>query len=158
MDKLDNYIKKCQIFEQINEELSKEEQGNNVLIDSTENYNLYCGKHLFDRQNRDVEHTYNIGDKIPLKYIKDTIKKGFYHIDNCFTSDKIKENDPFAGICITNKKYFQDLNIIVFVKKLEKDGIYDLIIKTVMFKNGFGSELKRYINEELFENLIFVEI
>lgn len=50
----------------IDEQLSKEEQGGNVLIDKTNEYNLYCGKHLFDRLNRDSNETYNPSDKIKL--------------------------------------------------------------------------------------------
>lgn len=54
------------LIDYIDETLSKDEQGNNILIYSTKDYNIYCGKHLFDRLHRHTDETYNIGDKIKL--------------------------------------------------------------------------------------------
>lgn len=158
MKKILEYINNLNEFKTIVEELDKTEQGNNKLIDKTKEYNLYAGKHLFDRLYRDVEQTYNIGDKISLKQVIDTVNKGFYHIVNCHTSNKLKDGDPKSAICITNKKYDNYLNVVVYINKINIDGTFDLTILTVMKKNNFGTMLKRYINEDLFNNIIFVTI
>ncbi len=160
MKDLSVYIQKeVNSFDIIYEELTSSDKGNNILIDQTDDYNLYCGGHLYKRLWRDVEDTDNPGDKIPIYRIKDTIKKGFYHIENCYNSNRLKENNPDYAICITNKKYNPNLNIVIYIKKIESDPFkYNLIIKTVMNKNGFASRLKRYINEEFIDNIIFIEI
>lgn len=158
MKKILEYINNLNEFKTIVEELDKIEQGNNKLIDKTKEYNLYAGKHLFDRLYRDVEQTYNISDKISLKQVIDTVNKGFYHIINCSTSNKLKIGDPKSAICITNKKYNDYLNVVVYINKINIDGTFDLTILTVMKKNNFGTNLKRYINEDLFNNIIFVTI
>lgn len=158
MKKILEYINNLNEFKIIVEELDKIEQGNNKLIDKTKEYNLYAGKHLFDRLYRQVEQTYNIGDKISLKQVVDIVSKGFYHILNCHTSNKLKIGDPKSAICITNKKYDNYLNVVVYINKINIDGTFDLTILTVMKKNNFGTTLKRYINEDLFNNIIFVTI
>lgn len=158
MKKILEYINNLNEFKTIIEELDKIEQGNNKLIDKTNEYNLYACKHLFDRLYRDVEQTYNIGDKINIKQVIDTVNKGFYHILNCHTSNKLKIGDPKSAICITNKKYDNYLNVVVYINKINIDGTFDLTILTVMKKNNFGTTLKRYINEDLFNNIIFVTI
>ena len=158
MKKILEYINKLNEFNTIVEELDKIEQGNNKLIDKTKEYNLYAGKHVFDRLYRDVEQTYNIGDKISLKQVIDTVNKGFYHILNCHSSNKLKVGDSTSAICITNKKYNIYLNVVVYINKINIDGTFDLTILTVMKKNNFGTILKRYINEDLFNNIIFINI
>lgn len=150
--------KKNNDFEIIVEELSKSELNGNKLIKSTEKYNIYCGGHLFSRLNRHVEDSYNPGDKIPMKSVLNTIENGFYHIENCYNSGKIELNNPNSCICLVNKKYFEPLNIVLFINKFNKDNTYDITLKTVMFKKNFGSELKRYINEDIVESIIFIEV
>ena len=88
------------------EELSDTERGNNVLIDKNDKYNLYCGKHLFDRLNRHVNYTGNIGDKIKLSWIKDIVSKAYNTIEN-YCGNKIKVNDPNS--CI--RYYYKDNKI-----------------------------------------------
>lgn len=155
---IDYIINENKNFDIILEELSESKKNGNKLIESTEKYNVYCGKHLFDRLNRHIEDSYNPGDKIPMKSVLNTIKNGFYHIENCFNSNKIKANDPNSCICLVNKKYFEPLNIILYINKFNIDLTYDITIKTVMFKKDFGSKLKRYINENIVESIIFIEI
>ena len=137
MKKILEYINKLNEFNTIVEELDKIEQGNNKLIDKTKEYNLYAGKHVFDRLYRNVEQTYNIGDKISLKQVIDTVNKGFYHILNCHSSNKLKVGDSTSAICITNKKYNIYLNVVVYINKINIDGILSSgIIKNLIEKEN----------------------
>lgn len=136
--------------------MTSDEQGNNILIDRTNEYCLYCGGHLFNRQYRHVEDTYNIGDKITIGGVKNLIRKGFYHIDNCFNSGRIIQNNENSRLCLTDKNTW--LNVVIFVKKLEIDGLYDIIIKTTMIEKNFYTKLKRFINEDIVNNIIFIEV
>lgn len=86
------------------EELSDIERGNNVLIDKNDKYNLYCGKHLFDRLNRYVNYTGNIGDKIKLSWLKDIVSKAYNTIKN-YCGNKIKVNDPNSCINLISSKH-----------------------------------------------------
>ena len=86
------------------EELSDTERGNNVLIDKNDKYNLYCGKHLFDRLNRHINYTGNIGNKIKLSWIKDIVSKAYNTIEN-YCGNKIKVNDPNSCINLISSKH-----------------------------------------------------
>ena len=119
------------------EELSDIERGNNVLIDKNDKYNLYCGKHLFDRLNRHVNYTGNIGDKIKLSWLKDIVSKAYNTIKN-YCGNKIKVNDPNSCINLISSKHgTKKLNIVCFIRKVEIDGKLDIIIKTTKFGNKF---------------------
>ena len=119
------------------EELSDTEKGNNVLIDKNDKYNLYCGKHLFDRLNRHVNYTGNIGDKIKLSWLKDIVSKAYNTIEN-YCGNKIKVNDPNSCINLISSKHgTEKLNIVCFIRKVEIDGKLDIIIKTTKFGNKF---------------------
>ena len=128
------------------EELTKEERGNNVLIDETDDYYLYCGHHLFERLTRHSDETGNISDKISLKSVKNVVKLGFPKIDD-LAGIKLKINDPNSAICLVDKRL--NLNVVVFIRKLERTGKYDLIIKTVMTKENYLSDIKRIVRETI---------
>lgn len=133
------------------EELSDTEKGNNVLIDKNDKYNLYCGKHLFDRLNRYVNYTGNIGDKIKLSWIKDIVSKAYNTIEN-YCGNKIKVNDPNSCINLISSKHgTEKLNIVCFIRKVEIDGKLDIIIKTTKFGNKFYLTSNKDI-EKIVEN------
>ena len=133
------------------EELSDTERGNNVLIDKNDKYNLYCGKHLFDRLNRHVNYTGNIGDKIKLSWIKDIVSKAYNTIEN-YCGNKIKVNDPNSCINLISSKHgTEKLNIVCFIRKVEIDGKLDIIIKTTKFGNKFYLTSNKDI-EKIVEN------
>ena len=133
------------------EELSDTEKGNNVLIDKNDKYNLYCGKHLFDRLNRHVNYTGNIGDKIKLSWIKDIVSKAYNTIEN-YCGNKIKVNDPNSCINLISSKHgTEKLNIVCFIRKVEIDGKLDIIIKTTKFGNKFYLTSNKDI-EKIVEN------
>lgn len=133
------------------EELSDTERGNNVLIDKNDKYNLYCGKHLFDRLNRYVNYTGNIGDKIKLSWIKDIVSKAYNTIEN-YCGNKIKVNDPNSCINLISSKHgTEKLNIVCFIRKVEIDGKLDIIIKTTKFGNKFYLTSNKDI-EKIVEN------
>ena len=133
------------------EELSDTERGNNVLIDKNDKYNLYCGKHLFDRLNRHVNYTGNIGDKIKLTWIKDIVSKAYNTIEN-YCGNKIKVNDPNSCINLISSKHgTEKLNIVCFIRKVEIDGKLDIIIKTTKFGNKFYLTSNKDI-EKIVEN------
>ena len=133
------------------EELSDTERGNNVLIDKNDKYNLYCGKHLFDRLNRHVNYTGNIGDKIKLSWIKDIVSKAHNIIEN-YCGNKIKVNDPNSCINLISSKHgTEKLNIVCFIRKVEIDGKLDIIIKTTKFGNKFYLTSNKDI-EKIVEN------
>ena len=133
------------------EELSDKEKGNNVLIDKNDKYNLYCGKHLFDRLNRHVNYTGNIGDKIKLSWIKDIVSKAYNTIEN-YCGNKIKVNDPNSCINLISSKHgTEKLNIVCFIRKVEIDGKLDIIIKTTKFGNKFYLTSNKDI-EKIVEN------
>ena len=133
------------------EELSDTEIGNNVLIDKNDKYNLYCGKHLFDRLNRHVNYTGNIGDKIKLIWIKDIVSKAYNTIEN-YCGNKIKVNDPNSCINLISSKHgTEKLNIVCFIRKVEIDGKLDIIIKTTKFGNKFYLTSNKDI-EKIVEN------
>ena len=133
------------------EELSDTEKGNNVLIDKNDKYNLYCGKHLFDRLNRHVNYTGNIGDKIKLSWLKDIVSKAYNTIEN-YCGNKIKVNDPNSCINLISSKHgTEKLNIVCFIRKVEIDGKLDIIIKTTKFGNKFYLTSNKDI-EKIVEN------
>ena len=133
------------------EELSDKEKDNNVLIDKNDKYNLYCGKHLFDRLNRHVNYTGNIGDKIKLSWIKDIVSKAYNTIEN-YCGNKIKVNDPNSCINLISSKHgTEKLNIVCFIRKVEIDGKLDIIIKTTKFGNKFYLTSNKDI-EKIVEN------
>lgn len=133
------------------EELSDTERGNNVLIDKNDKYNLYCGKHLFDRLNRHVNYTGNIGDKIKLSWIKDIVSKAYNTIEN-YCGNKIKVNNPNSCINLISSKHgTEKLNIVCFIRKVEIDGKLDIIIKTTKFGNKFYLTSNKDI-EKIVEN------
>lgn len=133
------------------EELSDTERGNNVLIDKNDKYNLYCGKHLFDRLNRHVNYTGNIGDKIKLSWLKDIVSKAYNTIEN-YCGNKIKVNDPNSCINLISSKHgTEKLNIVCFIRKVEIDGKLDIIIKTTKFGNKFYLTSNKDI-EKIVEN------
>ena len=133
------------------EELSDTERGNNVLIDKNDKYNLYCGKHLFDRLNRHVNYTGNIGDNIKLSWIKDIVSKAYNTIEN-YCGNKIKVNDPNSCINLISSKHgTEKLNIVCFIRKVEIDGKLDIIIKTTKFGNKFYLTSNKDI-EKIVEN------
>ena len=133
------------------EELYDTERGNNVLIDKNDKYNLYCGKHLFDRLNRHVNYTGNIGDKIKLSWIKDIVSKAYNTIEN-YCGNKIKVNDPNSCINLISSKHgTEKLNIVCFIRKVEIDGKLDIIIKTTKFGNKFYLTSNKDI-EKIVEN------
>ena len=133
------------------EELSDTKKGNNVLIDKNDKYNLYCGKHLFDRLNRHVNYTGNIGDKIKLSWIKDIVSKAYNTIEN-YCGNKIKVNDPNSCINLISSKHdTEKLNIVCFIRKVEIDGKLDIIIKTTKFGNKFYLTSNKDI-EKIVEN------
>ena len=133
------------------EELSDKEKGNNVLIDKNDKYNLYCGKHLFDRLNRHVNYTGNIGDKIKLSWLKDIVSKAYNTIEN-YCGNKIKVNDPNSCINLISSKHgTEKLNIVCFIRKVEIDGKLDIIIKTTKFGNKFYLTSNKDI-EKIVEN------
>lgn len=133
------------------EELSDTERGNNVLIDKNDKYNLYCGKHLFDRLNRHVNYTGNIGDKIKLSWIKDIVSKAYNTIEN-YCGNKIKVNDPNSCINLISSKHgTEKLNIVCFIRKVEIDGKLNIIIKTTKFGNKFYLTSNKDI-EKIVEN------
>lgn len=133
------------------EELSDTEKGNNVLIDKNDKYNLYCGKHLFDRLNRHVNYTSNIGDKIKLSWLKDIVSKAYNTIEN-YCGNKIKVNDPNSCINLISSKHgTEKLNIVCFIRKVEIDGKLDIIIKTTKFGNKFYLTSNKDI-EKIVEN------
>lgn len=133
------------------EELSDTERGNNVLIDKNDKYNLYCGKHLFDRLNRHVNYTGNIGDKIKLSWLKDIVSKAYNTIEN-YCGNKIKVNDPNSCINLISSKHgTEKLNIVCFIRKVEIDGKLDIIIKTTKFGNNFYLTSNKDI-EKIVEN------
>lgn len=133
------------------EELSDTERGNNVLIDKNDKYNLYCGKHLFDRLNRHVNYTGNIGDKIKLSWLKDIVSKAYNTIEN-YCRNKIKVNDPNSCINLISSKHgTEKLNIVCFIRKVEIDGKLDIIIKTTKFGNKFYLTSNKDI-EKIVEN------
>ena len=133
------------------EELSDTERGNNVLIDKNDKYNLYCGKHLFNRLNRHVNYTGNIGDKIKLSWIKDIVSKAYNTIEN-YCGNKIKVNDPNSCINLISSKHgTEKLNIVCFIRKVEIDGKLDIIIKTTKFGNKFYLTSNKDI-EKIVEN------
>ena len=141
------------------EELSDTERGNNVLIDKNDKYNLYCGKHLFDRLNRHVNYTGNIGDKIKLSWLKDIVSKAYNTIEN-YCGNKIKVNDPNSCINLISSKHgTEKLNIVCFIRKVEIDGKLDIIIKTTKFGNKFYLTSNKDI-EKIVENYneIIIEI
>ena len=80
------------------------------------------------------------------------------YILNCHSSNKLKVGDSTSAICITNKKYNIYLNVVVYINKINIDGTFDLTILTVLKKNNFGTLLKRYINKDLFNNIIFINV
>lgn len=132
-------------------ELSDTEKGNNVLIDKNDKYNLYCGKHLFDRLNRHVNYTSNIGDKIKLSWLKDIVSKAYNTIEN-YCGNKIKVNDPNSCINLISSKHgTEKLNIVCFIRKVEIDGKLDIIIKTTKFGNKFYLTSNKDI-EKIVEN------
>lgn len=134
----------------INEQLSKEEQGGNVLIYKTNEYNLYCGKHLFDRLNRDSNETYNTSDKIKLSWIKQIVNKGFSTINN-LCGNRLKINDPNSAINLISIKHGSSkLNVVCYIGKVEIDGIIDIIIKTTKFENNFW--INKRDNYKIVEN------
>lgn len=131
--------------------MSDTERGNNVLIDKNDKYNLYCGKHLFDRLNRHVNYTGNIGDKIKLSWIKDIVSKAYNTIEN-YCGNKIKVNDPNSCINLISSKHgTEKLNIVCFIRKVEIDGKLDIIIKTTKFGNKFYLTSNKDI-EKIVEN------
>ena len=131
--------------------MSDKEKGNNVLIDKNDKYNLYCGKHLFDRLNRHVNYTGNIGDKIKLSWIKDIVSKAYNTIEN-YCGNKIKVNDPNSCINLISSKHgTEKLNIVCFIRKVEIDGKLDIIIKTTKFGNKFYLTSNKDI-EKIVEN------
>ena len=133
------------------EELSDTERGNNVLIDKNDKYNLYCGKHLFDRLNRHINYTGNIGDKIKLSWLKDIVSKAYNTIEN-YCGNKIKVNDPNSCINLISSKHgTEKLNIVCFIRKVEIDGKLDIIIKTTKFGNNFYLTSNKDI-EKIVEN------
>ena len=133
------------------EELSDTERGNNVLIDKNDKYNLNCGKHLFDKVNRQVNYTGNIGDKIKLSWIKDIVSKAYNTIEN-YCGNKIKVNDPNSCINLISSKHgTEKLNIVCFIRKVEIDGKLDIIIKTTKFGNKFYLTSNKDI-EKIVEN------
>lgn len=133
------------------EELSDKERGNNVIIDKNDKYNLYCGKHLFDRLNRHVNYTGNIGDKIKLSWLKDIVSKAYNTIEN-YCGNKIKVNDPNSCINLISSKHgTEKLNIVCFIRKVEIDGKLDIIIKTTKFGNKFYLTSNKDI-EKIVEN------
>ena len=133
------------------EELSDTERGNNVLIDKNDKYNLYCGKHLFDRLNRHVNYTGNIGDKIKLSWIKDIVSKAYNTIEN-YCGNKINVNDSNSCINLISSKHgTEKLNIVCFIRKVEIDGKLDIIIKTTKFGNKFYLTSNKDI-EKIVEN------
>lgn len=133
------------------EELSDTERGDNVLIDKNDKYNLYCGKHLFDRLNRHVNYTGNIGDKIKLSWLKDIVSKAYNTIEN-YCGNKIKVNDPNSCINLISSKHgTEKLNIVCFIRKVEIDGKLDIIIKTTKFGNKFYLTSNKDI-EKIVEN------
>lgn len=149
------------IINYIEETLSKDEQGNNILIDKTKDYNLYCGKHLFDRLNRHAEETYNVSDKIKLSWIKDIIHKGFNSIVS-LTGIKLKVNDPLSCINLISSKHgTQKLNILCYIKSIEIDGTYNIIIKTTKFGNNFyltsNKDVKKIV-ENILNNIININV
>ena len=136
------------------EELSDTEKGNNVLIDKNDKYNLYCGKHLFDRLNRHVNYTGNIGDKIKLSWLKDIVSKAYNTIEN-YCGNKIKVNDPNSCINLISSKHgTEKLNIVCFIRKVEIDGKLDIIIKTTKFGNKFyltnNKDIEKNLKQVLF--------
>ena len=131
--------------------MSDKEKGNNVLIDKNDKYNLYCGKHLFDRLNKHVNYTGNIGDKIKLSWIKDIVSKAYNTIEN-YCGNKIKVNDPNSCINLISSKHdTEKLNIVCFIRKVEIDGKLDIIIKTTKFGNKFYLTSNKDI-EKIVEN------
>ena len=131
--------------------MSDTERGNNVLIDKNDKYNLYCGKHLFDRLNKHVNYTGNIGDKIKLSWIKDIVSKAYNTIEN-YCGNKIKVNDPNSCINLISSKHdTEKLNIVCFIRKVEIDGKLDIIIKTTKFGNKFYLTSNKDI-EKIVEN------
>lgn len=146
MKDLSTYIKEQILIE----ELSKDERGNNVLIDQTKNYNLYCGGHLFKRLNRHYEESGNPQEKNFLKTVKKIVCKGFSNIENKFNNGTITQGDPNSTIClILKRKYDDPINVVVYIEKLEIDGVYDIIIKTVMTNSNFYSSVKSIIKESI---------
>ena len=112
---------------------------------------LYCGKHLFDRLNRHVNYTGNIGDKIKLSWIKDIVSKAYNTIEN-YCGNKIKVNDPNSCINLISSKHgTEKLNIVCFIRKVEIDGKLDIIIKTTKFGNKFYLTSNKDI-EKIVEN------
>lgn len=131
--------------------MSDTERGNNVLIDKNDKYNLYCGKHLFDRLNRHVNYTGNIGDKIKLSWLKDIVSKAYNTIEN-YCGNKIKVNDPNSCINLISSKHgTEKLNIVCFIRKVEIYGKLDIIIKTTKFGNKFYLTSNKDI-EKIVEN------
>ena len=148
MIKLDDFI--C-----IHEELTSQEAGNNKLIDKTDNYCLYAGKHLYDRLMRHTEDTGNIGDKISIKNVKLIVNLGFHFIED-LSGMQLKVGDPDSAIALYDKR--TNLNVVIYIKKIERDtAMYDIIIKTVMTKEDFKSSIKRIVRESKM-NIIECEI
>lgn len=135
-----------------------EGKSKNTLVDETDDYRLYCGEHVFNRLYRHTLETGNYGDKISLKSVKKTVKDGFYRIENCFNNNNLCADDPHSTLCIVDKKYRPNLNVVIFIDKFDGKK-YDIIVKTVMKTNNFNSQTKRSINEcKVIDNMLFIEI
>lgn len=96
MKNLELYIKEAELFDIVKQELVESSVDYNKKIDETDDYILYAGNH---------------GDKIKLNDILKTVKKGFYHIENCYNNNRLKLGDSNSIICITNVKMNPALNV-----------------------------------------------
>lgn len=157
MKKLELYIKEAELFDTVKQELFESSVEHNKKIDETDDYILYAGNHVFNRLYRHTLDTGNYGDKIKLSDILKTVKKGFYHIENCYNNNRLKLGDSNFIICITNVKMNPALNVVMFIDSFDGNK-YHIVIKTVMKKNAFKASLIRTVNEELTDCIIFIEI